>query len=111
MRLGQQMLLVGRGDVVVCHSSTSRTHLGNSLEEQRRCSQAEIQHQERPLEMPLSPSAPSGLRLSLWDPLLLRLLFQEGPAFVTSHLCSSLKCPSLTTSRLAPLSTARCLVP
>lgn len=102
------MLLVGRGDVVVCHSSTGRTHLGN---ERRRCSQAEIQHQERPLEMPLSPSAPSGLRLSLWDALLLRFLFQEGPAFVTSHFCSSLKCPSLTTSRLAPLSTARCLVP
>ena len=76
------MLLVGRGDVVVCHSSTSRTHLGNGLEEQRRCSQAEIQHQERPLEMPLSPSAPSGLRLSLWDPLLLRLLFQEGHQFL-----------------------------
>lgn len=103
------MLLVGRGDVVVCHSSNRQDPPGKRAE--ARCSQAEIQHQERPLEMPLSPSAPSGLRLSLWDPLLLRFLFQEGPAFVTSHFCSSLKCPTLTTSRLAPLSTARCLVP
>ena len=54
--------------------------------------------------MPLSPSAPSGTPLSLRDPLFLCLLFQEHPPFVTSHFCSSLKCPSLTTSRLAPLS-------
>lgn len=52
--------------------------------------------------MPLSPSAPSGPPLSLCDPLLLCLLFQEHPAFVTSHFCFSLKCPSLTTSGLAP---------
>ena len=61
--------------------------------------------------MPLSTSVPRGPRLSLCDPLLLRLLLREGPPFVASHLCSSLKSPSPTTSRLAPLSTTdvRCL--
>lgn len=33
MRLGRQMLLVRRGAAVLRHSSTSRTHLGNGLEE------------------------------------------------------------------------------
>lgn len=34
-RLGQQMLLMRPGDMVIHHSSTSRTCLGNVLEEQK----------------------------------------------------------------------------